>query len=93
VLRTRAVHSHVPAQSVARLALVFALLLPSTPRYTLAQLYALVHCIGAHPCPSRSALVPLRLSVARLVVPPHLLSSPVPARILSACRDDLGPCA
>jgi hypothetical protein len=52
-----------------------------------------VHCTGAHPCPSRSALVPLNLSAARSAVRPHMLSSPVPARILPACRGDLGPCA
>jgi hypothetical protein len=59
----------------------------------LAWLYALMHCTGAHPRPSRSTLVPLSLSAARPVIPPHMLSSPVPARILPACRGDLGPCA
>jgi hypothetical protein len=55
---------------------------PSCPRISsrlpraacLARLYALVHCTGAHPCLSRSTLVPLRLSVARPVVPPHMLA-------------------
>jgi hypothetical protein len=73
---------------------------PSCPRVSgrlpraacLARLYALVHCTGAHPCPSRLALEPLNLAAARLAVPPHLLSAPVPARILSACRGDLSPC-
>jgi hypothetical protein len=59
----------------------------------LAWLYALVHCTGAHPCPSRSALVPLNLSAARHAVPLHMLNSLVHARILPACRGNLGPCA
>jgi hypothetical protein len=59
----------------------------------LAWLYALVHCTGAHACPSRSALVPLNLFAARHAVPLHMLNSPVPARILPTCRGDRGPCA
>jgi hypothetical protein len=74
---------------------------PSCPRVSsrlpraagLARLYALVHCTGSHPCPSRSAIVPLSLSATHPAVPPHMLSSPVPARILPTCRGDLSPCA
>jgi hypothetical protein len=46
-------------------------------------LYALVHYTGAHPCPSRSTLVPLRLSVARPTVPPHMLA---PSRACEMCH-------
>jgi hypothetical protein len=56
-----------------------------------ARLYTPVHCTGAHPCLSRSALMLLSLSAARPAVPPDMLRSPVPARILPVCRDDLGP--
>jgi hypothetical protein len=74
---------------------------PSCPRVfgcpprvaRLARLHALVHYAGAHPRPSRSTLMPLSLSAARPAIPPHMLSSPVPAHILPACCGDLGPCA
>jgi hypothetical protein len=52
----------------------------------MAWLYAPVHCTDAHPCLSRSTPVPLSLFAARPAVPPHMLSSLLPARIPPACR-------
>jgi hypothetical protein len=72
------VHPRAPAQCAVRLAVVSACLWPSTSRRMLARLYAPMHCTNAHPCPSRSALVPLCLSATRPAVPPHMLSSPCP---------------